>query len=628
MQYKRYQPLVSIVMPVYKQEQFMARAIACVLAQSFTQWELIIINDGSPKKISNIMQSCLQDPRISYFKHSLNKGLGAALNAGINKASSSCIAYLPCDDVMYKDHIATLYNALINDKTAVLAFTSIKHHYTKIAEGIIHNEWLQLVQVMHKKTQERWTERDELESDDLNRLFWNRLEGEKLYIPALTCEWTDHPDQRHKIMQEPIGGINTFRSWYHVQEPLIFHTTKGNYINEVDRFKRFRKKKILRPSNEKSLKILLVGELAYNADRILTLAERGHKLYGLWMKKPYWFNYVGPLPFGHVTDITGTDWKEQIKRVQPDIIYALLNWQAIPTAHKVLMAGLDIPFVWHFKEGPTISLEKGTWEQLIDLYTLSDANIFINEETKNWLHNFLPLNNNYFILDGDLPKKDWCRQERSPLLSSSDGEFHTVVPGRPLGLHPQDVQQLAEQKIHLHFYGDFTHGQWREWIDKTRKMADGYLHIHSNVDQDEWVKEFSQYDAGWLHFVKSNNYKEITRADWNDLNIPARMSTLALAGLPMLQYDNEEHIVAVQSLAKRFDIGLFFTSMHQLKMLLQDQQRMKQIRKNVWNQRHLFTFDHHANNLIDFFYKVIQSKSTQLQSTVAVPSIAALKPES
>ena len=51
------------------------------------------------------------------------------------------------------------------------------------------------------------------------------------------------------------------------------------------------------------LKILLVGELAYNAERVLALEERGHKLYGLWTPEPYWWNTVGPLPFGHVEDI-------------------------------------------------------------------------------------------------------------------------------------------------------------------------------------------------------------------------------------------------------------------------------------------------------------------------------------
>jgi len=144
-------------------------------------------------------------------------------------------------------------------------------------------------------------------------------------------------------------------------------------------------------------------------------------------------------------------------------------------------------------------------------------------------------------------------------------------------------------------------------------MANGYLHIHPNVDQDEWVKEFSKYDAGWLHFFQSRNNNEIIRADWDDLNIPARMSTLALAGLPMLQYDNDGHAVAMYSLAKKLDIGLFFTNMQQLKYLLLDTERMKQIRNNVWRQRELFTFDYYADGLIDFFEEVIQYKKSQKQ---------------
>ena len=57
------------------------------------------------------------------------------------------------------------------------------------------------------------------------------------------------------------------------------------------------------PRSDDGLKILLVGELAYNADRVLALEEQGHKLYGLWMPNPYWYNTVGPLPFGHVEDL-------------------------------------------------------------------------------------------------------------------------------------------------------------------------------------------------------------------------------------------------------------------------------------------------------------------------------------
>lgn len=600
-------PSVSVIMPTYKQEKFIRRAIVSLMHQTLKNWELIIINDASPDSTEEVVESFLEDKRISYYKNEKNIGLGACLNFGLQQAKGDYICYLPSDDVYYKDHLQSLLDVLENNNEAVLAYSSVRHHYNRKAEGVVNNEWLQLVQVMHKKTNAAWTERRELESDDLNRLFWKKLQGEFVATGKLTCEWVDHPNQRYKIMQEPVGGINTFRSYYNVQEPLRYHTTKGNFIDEISRYEAMRNRPST-PLKQDGLKILLVGELAYNADRVLALEEQGHKLYGLWMQQPYWYNWVGPLPFGHVEDISKENWREEIKRIKPDIIYALLNWQAVPFAHEVLNACDDIPFVWHFKEGPFICMEKGTWNELIELYSEADGRIYTSEEMKQWCEDFISKKEYSldYVLDGDLPKKDWFTGERSPLLSEQDGELHTVVPGRPIGLHPHNVVELAKQKIHLHFYGDFTHGQWKEWIDKTMRMAPGYLHIHPNVDQENWVKEFSQYDAGWLHFFESENNGELKRANWDDLNIPARMSTLALAGLPMLQADNSGHIVATQSLVKKLDIGLFFKSMTELGELLRNKPLMQQLRNNVWLQRHLFTFDYHVNGLIEFFKDVIQ----------------------
>ena len=97
-------------------------------------------------------------------------------------------------------------------------------------------------------------------------------------------------------------------------------------------------------------------------------------------------------------------------------------------------------------------------------------------------------------------------------------------PGRPIGLHPETVAELGAEGVHLHFYGDFTHGQWKAWIERTRGLAPRHLHLHANVDQGRWVAEFSQYDAGWLHGFTSHNRGDIRRADWDDLNYPARMA--------------------------------------------------------------------------------------------------------
>jgi len=596
-------PLVSVIMPTFNHDKFISRAINSLIKQSFSDWELIIVNDGSTDATFPVLQDHLSDVRIKYLLHSTNKGLGASINNALQIAKGKYISYLPSDDVIYKDHLQTLLNTLQTNAGADLAFSSFIYNYNRKAEGILNDEWYQLVQVMHKKTKERWVERSELESDDLNCLFWNKIKGRHINTGQLTCEWVNHPAQRHKIMQEPIGGINTFRSYYNISDPLRFHTSKGNFMDEKTRYKILNKSEPAVAKN--SLKILLVGELAYNAERILALEEKGHKLYGLWMKNPYWYNYVGPLPFGNIEDIPYETWEDEVKKIQPDIIYALLNFQAVPIAYEVLKANTGIPFVWHFKEGPMICREKGTWNELIELYSKANGRIYCSKEMKDWFKEFITNNNDLdLIMDGDLPKKDWFTAPRSPLLSEKDGAFHTVVPGRPIGLHPYNVEEMAKENIHLHFYGDFTHGQWKEWIDKTDKLAPGFLHIHPNVDQENWVKEFSQYDAGWLHFFQSENYGELVRANWDDLNIPARMATLALSGLPMLQKNNEGHTVAIQTLAKDLNLSLFFNNMAELKQLLQDRPFMMQLRNHVWEQRHLFTFDLHAEELINFFRQV------------------------
>ncbi|MCJ8210330.1 glycosyltransferase [Mucilaginibacter sp. RS28] len=602
--------LVSVIMPVYNQAHFIKRAIESLKLQQLQSWELIIINDGSKDDLERFIRPYLNNHRIRYFFNQSNEGLGACLNKGLDLAHGHFIAYLPADDVYYAGHLKELL-AGFNEHTA-LVYSGVKHHYNRIAGGQIAGYSLQLVQVMHRKSGVRWIERDELVTDDLGRMYWDKIqfEGDFVNTGNITCEWVDHPHQRHKIIREPIGGINPYKLYYGVKQPLRYHSTMGNFIDEVSYFKQFRERKDT-PAAKSGLKILLVGELAYNSERVLALEEQGQQLYGLWMKDPYWYNSVGPLPFGHVEDIAYEDRKKRIAEIQPDIIYAQLNWQAVPFAHQILMENPDVPFVWHFKEGPFICLEKGTWKELLDLHNLSDGQIYTSPEMRDWFLQFVSgSDDTTLIMDGDLPKKEWFKTERQSRISYTDGDIHTVVPGRPIGLHPHTVAELAEHKIHLHFYGDFTHGQWMEWITKTQKMALGFLHIHANVTQENWVKEFSQYDAGWLHFFQSENNGELMRANWDDLNYPARMATLGIAGLPMLQRDNTGHIVATQNLIQRHDLGVFFKDMADLSKQLHDKERMQQLRDNVWSKRMMFCFDEQVKMLTSFFRQVISLKAS------------------
>lgn len=604
-------PSVSVLMPTFEQCHFIERALDSLLAQSMTDWELVIIDDGSRDATAALVQPYLADPRIRYHAFPDNTGLGHALNAGLARARAPLIACLPSDDVYYHGHLRRLRACFLEDLRCVLAIAGVRHHYNREAAAQIPGTPLQLVQCMHRSTGLRWIERAQLESDDLDRLFWARLreEGSTSCTGTVSCEWVDHPHQRHKRMQEPAGGINSFRQHYRVREPLRFHSTVGNLTDEVEQYRALRE----RPPGPRAadgLRILLVGELAYNADRVLALADLGHELHGLWMPDPHWYNSVGPLPFGHVQELPRDNWREAIDKLRPDLIYGLLNWQAVPFAHEVMLATRGIPFVWHFKEGPFICLEKGSWPQLNGLFRQAEGCIFSSPEMRDWFDTVIPglsSSKPCHVLDGDLPRQAWFDGERSALLSETGRgrDIHTVVPGRPIGLHPQTVAQLAEQGIHLHFYGDYTQGQWRQWIEHAQARAPRHLHLHGNVDQRRWVEEFSRYDAGWLHAIDSRNDGEIRRADWDDLNLPARLATLAAAGLPMIQKNNRGAIVAARTLTERLGIGVFYDTIEELGVLLRDSSRMAPLRERVWRERRHFMFDTHAPALSAYFAGVV-----------------------
>ncbi len=245
---------------------------------------------------------------------------------------------------------------------------------------------------------------------------------------------------------------------------------------------------------------------------------------------------------------------------------------------------------------------------MVDLHTRSDGQIYSTPELRDWFNTVVPGCTDHgrtMVLDGDLPKREWFEGVPSPRLSDTDGDFHTVVPGRPIGLHPGLLRELAAERIHLHFYGDLQHRDWGPWVEEGQRVAPGYLHLHSHVGTSQWVSELSRYDAGWLHFQKSDNEGNLGSAFWDDLNYPARMATLMAAGLPFLQYDNEGAIVATQTIARRLDIGIFCKNMAELGAQLRDSKRMAQLRSNIARHRCLFTFDHHADDLVAFFRRVI-----------------------
>ncbi|MBI5667844.1 MAG: glycosyltransferase family 2 protein [Chloroflexi bacterium] len=633
-------PRVSVLMPTFKHATFIRRAIESLCAQTFQDWELVIVDDGSPDDTAEVVAPYLSDARVGYYRLERNRGLGVALNEAVSRARGDYIAYLPSDDVYYPEHLQKLVTVLDTHPNVYLAYGGLRWNYDTYAAtlqgdhkvgqeaeallnpppikkgGRLNNgNLLALVQVMHRRGHEnavQWTPRAVEESDRLEADYWRALvrRGAAFaYTGDITCEWVDHPDERHKIIASSQGGLSRFRQYYGLgrDEPLNWQPSYGPRTDERVRYAKFRVRRDL-PLGD-GLKILLVGELGFNPDRIMALEERGHKLYGTWMSQPEGWDTTGPLSFGNVEDIPfDHDWVERVRTVQPDVIYALLNWQAVPLIHDVFTVQkhrVGLPFVFHFKEGPFICQEKGTWPLLIRLLRESDGQVFINSECYEWFQlatDYALDPDRTLILDGDLPKADWFTDEWSPRLGDPDGEVHTVCAGRVIGIEP--FTDLVRAGVHVHFYGDHFHQMMPNLIREG--MPTGYMHLHPTVQPWEWVRELSQYDAAWLHVFDSRNGGDLRRANWDDLNLPARLGAYYAAGLPLILKDVGDSRTALKSLAQQYDVGVFFKNFTDLGEQLRDRQRVAQLNTNMRTARLEGAFDTYVDALVALFRQAIE----------------------
>ena len=95
-------PKISVILPCYNAEAFIGEAIRSILDQTFTDFELIVIDDGSKDSSANIIHS-FNDKRINYVKNETNLGLIKTLNRGLSIARGEYIARMDADDISFAD---------------------------------------------------------------------------------------------------------------------------------------------------------------------------------------------------------------------------------------------------------------------------------------------------------------------------------------------------------------------------------------------------------------------------------------------------------------------------------------------------------------------------------------------
>lgn len=119
----------SVIIPLYNKENYIASAISSVLNQTFQDFEIIIINDGSTDN-SELIVNAIKDSRIKLLT-TKNKGVSSARNHGVNHAKSKYIALLDADDYWYSNHLSELKKLIESFPNASLYCNNYEIYYTK-----------------------------------------------------------------------------------------------------------------------------------------------------------------------------------------------------------------------------------------------------------------------------------------------------------------------------------------------------------------------------------------------------------------------------------------------------------------------------------------------------------------
>ncbi len=107
------QPLVSIVLPTYNGERYLAQSIESCISQTYLNWELIIVDDASTDSTPNIIQKYVDsDNRIFCIKHNTNRKLSAALNTGFIVARGTYLTWTSDDNCYHQEAIARMVEYL------------------------------------------------------------------------------------------------------------------------------------------------------------------------------------------------------------------------------------------------------------------------------------------------------------------------------------------------------------------------------------------------------------------------------------------------------------------------------------------------------------------------------------
>ena len=168
-------PFLSIIMPVYKAEKYLPKSIESILGQTFTDLELILVDDGSPDRSGEICDSYAEkDKRVKVIHFTENKGVTVTRNTAMQQAMGRYITFADADDEIATDTYEKIFEAIKDTFPQVVVFGVVEKYYDRDYQLKFTKE-ITLPEKYFSGSKQVREYVIELEKSTLYGYFWNKL---------------------------------------------------------------------------------------------------------------------------------------------------------------------------------------------------------------------------------------------------------------------------------------------------------------------------------------------------------------------------------------------------------------------------------------------------------------------
>lgn len=211
-------PTISVIVPVYNAERFVVKCIESVQAQTYTNWQMILVDDGSKDKSLEVCQKYANlDNRISVI-HQENAGAGAARNTGLAKAVGEYVVFIDSDDYVDKDYFTLLAK---HDEDVVFIDVQAVGEDGKV----VRNEFLSIYKNLSKD--------DFMRSQMTGKINWGgvRKVVKREILERNNIRYTDH-----KVGEEALftySSVFYSKSISFIEKPVYFYIQRDDSLSHT-----------------------------------------------------------------------------------------------------------------------------------------------------------------------------------------------------------------------------------------------------------------------------------------------------------------------------------------------------------------------------------------------------------